>query len=152
MFGTPQAAINNAGVFHTVWTYVIKALDGHKKAWFACDGSPCLGQAHILDETYANYINKTSSCMFYGIVTAENFLFIELMFLMHLQKLRLQNRVFTSTRIERFTNGGSSVKSNLPSNQAFVIPILSALQGHPVLPHLWEKHTDATFTRAGPYS
>jgi hypothetical protein len=32
MFGTPQQVDNDTSVFHTVWTYVIKALDGRKKA------------------------------------------------------------------------------------------------------------------------
>jgi hypothetical protein len=47
MFGTPQLVDEDAAVFHTVWTYVIKALDGRKKARFACDGSPRSGQARI---------------------------------------------------------------------------------------------------------
>jgi hypothetical protein len=45
MFGTPQLVDDDASVFQSVWTYVIKALNGRKKACFACDGSPSLGQA-----------------------------------------------------------------------------------------------------------
>ena len=74
MFGAPQHVDDTASVFHTVWTYVIKALDGRKKARFACDGSPRSGQARILDETYANCVNQTSSRLFYGIAAAENLL------------------------------------------------------------------------------
>ena len=40
MFGIPQLVDENAAVFHTVWAYAIKALDGRKKARFACDGLP----------------------------------------------------------------------------------------------------------------
>jgi hypothetical protein len=39
MFGEPVATTSNAAVFHLVWTYVIKALDGRKKARCVCDGS-----------------------------------------------------------------------------------------------------------------
>jgi hypothetical protein len=59
MFGTPQWVDNDAAVFHTVWTYAVKALDRRKKARFACDGSPRSGQARILDETYANCVDQT---------------------------------------------------------------------------------------------
>jgi hypothetical protein len=45
LFGTPQLVDEDAAVFHTVWTYAIKALDGRKKARFTCDGSPRSGQA-----------------------------------------------------------------------------------------------------------
>jgi hypothetical protein len=61
LFGTPQLVDEDAAVFHTVWTYAIKALDGRKKARFTCDGSPRSGQAKILDETYANCVDQTSS-------------------------------------------------------------------------------------------
>ena len=74
MFGTPQLVDEDAAVFHTVWTYAIKALDGRKKARFACDGSPRSGQARILDETYANCVDQTSSRLFYAIAAAENLL------------------------------------------------------------------------------
>ena len=33
---------------------------------------PRAGQAHILDKTYANCVDQTSSRMFYGIAAAEN--------------------------------------------------------------------------------
>jgi hypothetical protein len=52
----------------------IEALNGRKKAQFACDGSPHSGQAQILDKTYANCIEKTSSQLFYGIAAAKNLL------------------------------------------------------------------------------
>jgi hypothetical protein len=74
MFGTPQLVDEDAAVFHTVWTYPIKALDGRKKARFACNGSPRSGQAKILDETYANCVDQTSSRLFYAVAAAENLL------------------------------------------------------------------------------
>jgi hypothetical protein len=74
LFGTPQLVDEDAAVFHTVWTYAIKALDGRKKARFTCDGSPRSGQAKILDETYANCVDQTSSQLFYSVAAAENLL------------------------------------------------------------------------------
>jgi hypothetical protein len=43
MFGNPVLAEDSSATFHFVWTYVVKELDGHKKAWRVCDGSSCLG-------------------------------------------------------------------------------------------------------------
>jgi hypothetical protein len=51
MFGTPVIATDKSAIFHLVWTYVIKELDGCKKAH----------QVRILDHTYANCINRTGS-------------------------------------------------------------------------------------------
>ena len=57
MFGSPVMVDSEAAVFHSVWTYAIRALDGQKKARWTCDGLMHLRQAQILDETYANYVN-----------------------------------------------------------------------------------------------
>jgi hypothetical protein len=39
MFGPPVAVTEDNVVFHLVWTYNIKAVDGQKKACCVCDGS-----------------------------------------------------------------------------------------------------------------
>jgi hypothetical protein len=74
MYGKPQVVDEDAAVFHLVWTYNIKALDGQKKARCVCDGSLWAGQARILDKMYTNCVDQTSSHMFYAIVAAENLL------------------------------------------------------------------------------
>ncbi len=74
MFGTPVTVDSEAAVFHSVWTYAIKVVDGRKKARWACDDSPWSGQAKVLDETYANCVDQTSSRLFYAIVVVENLL------------------------------------------------------------------------------
>jgi hypothetical protein len=74
MFGTPQVVDADTAVFHLVWTYNIKALDGRKKAQCICKGSPLSGQARILNEFHANCVDQTSSHLFYGIAAAENLL------------------------------------------------------------------------------
>jgi hypothetical protein len=72
MFGPPVAVTSDDAVFNLVWSYGVKAVDGRKKARCTCDGSPHLGQVRVLDETYANCIDQTSACLFYGIAAAEN--------------------------------------------------------------------------------
>ena len=41
MFGTPTLVDDDAAVFHTVWTYGIKALDARKKARANVIGDSC---------------------------------------------------------------------------------------------------------------
>jgi hypothetical protein len=72
MFGQPVPQVDDMVVFHSVWTYAIKVVDLQKKACWACDGSPRSGQAKILDETYANCVDQTSTRLFYAIAAAEN--------------------------------------------------------------------------------
>ncbi len=74
MFDSPVLIDLEAAVFHLVWMYAIKVVDGRKKAHWACDGSPRSGQAKVLDETYANCVDQTSSQLFYAIAAVENLL------------------------------------------------------------------------------
>ena len=74
MFGDPVATTKDNAVFHLVWTYGIKAVDGRKKARCICDGSTRSGMVRILDETYANCVDQTSSRLFYAVSAAENLL------------------------------------------------------------------------------
>ncbi len=73
-FGDPTAVAHNDAVFHLVWTYNIKALDGRKKARCVCDGSSRSGSVKVLDEVYANCVDQTSSRLFYAVAAAENLL------------------------------------------------------------------------------
>jgi hypothetical protein len=61
-------------VFHLVWTYAIKAVDGRKKARCVCNGSTHSGMVRVLDETYTNCVDQTSSRLFYAVSAAENLL------------------------------------------------------------------------------
>ena len=51
-------------VFNLVWTYAVKELDKRKKARCTCDGSTRAGQVRVLDYTYANCVDQTSSRLF----------------------------------------------------------------------------------------
>ena len=72
--GMPTVVDREDAVFHLVWTYNIKAFDGHKKARCVCDGSSRSGLVKVLDEVYANCVDQTSSCIFYAVAAAENLL------------------------------------------------------------------------------
>ncbi len=61
MFGNLIAMDKDDAVFHLVWTYNINALNGCKKAQCICDGSSRSGSVQVLDKTYANCVNQTSS-------------------------------------------------------------------------------------------
>lgn len=73
-FGDPTAVAHDDAVFHLVWTYNIKALDGRKKARCVCDGSSRSGLVKVLNEVYANCVDQTSSRLFYAVAAAENLL------------------------------------------------------------------------------
>ncbi len=88
MFGPPLLVGEDTAIFPLVWTYNVKALDGCKKARCVCDGSPRTGQATILDKMYADCVDQTSSCLFYGIAAAENLLILVLTSRTRLLRLR----------------------------------------------------------------
>ena len=65
---------HNDAIFHLVWTYNIKAVDGRKKARCVCDGSSRSGLVKVLDEVYANCVDQTSAHFFYAVAAVENLL------------------------------------------------------------------------------
>jgi hypothetical protein len=74
MFGSPVAPTEDDAIFHLVWLYAVKAVDGCKKAWCVCDGSTRLGMVRVFVETYANWVDQTSVCLFYAVAASENLL------------------------------------------------------------------------------
>ena len=72
MFGVPCYVTKPDATLNLVWTYNIKELDRRKKARYACDGSPQAGQTRVLNFTYANCVDHTSSRLFYAISAGEN--------------------------------------------------------------------------------
>jgi hypothetical protein len=149
MFGTPQRVVDDAFVFHTVWTYVIKALDDRKKAQFACDGSPWSGQACILNETFANCIDQTSSRLFYGIAAAENLLIYGVDASNAFAEAPPPKKSFYMYPDRAFHDWWVHHRKNPPLAPGMVIPILLAMQGHPESPQLREKHANAILCNVG---
>jgi hypothetical protein len=143
MFGKPVATTDDAAVFHLVWTYVIKALDGRKKAKCVCDGSTRSGSVQVLDETYANCVDQTSSHLFYAIAAAENLLVFGADVSNAFAEAPPPKQGFYIRPDRAFNDWWVQHKGRPPIPPGHVIPVLSAMQGHPESPQLWEKHTDA---------
>ena len=142
MLGKPHIADTNDSVFHLVWTYNIKALDGRKKARCVCDGSPRAGQARILDETYANCVDQTSSRLFYAVAAAENLLIYGADVSNAFAEAPPPKQGFFIYPDRAFIEWWENHKKFPPLPPGAVIPVLSAMQGHPESPRLWEKHAD----------
>jgi hypothetical protein len=148
MFGEPCPMTKKFAVFNLIWTYVIKELDGRKKARCTCDGSTRGGQGRILDHTFANSIDQTGSQIFYAIAAAENLLvfgadvsnaFGEAPPPKQGVYIRPDN-AFKEWYLKRY---GKTIPDG------WVVPVLAAMQGHPESPRLWEKHCDRILQKIG---
>ena len=140
MFGNPVRSQDGDAIFHLVWTYAIKAVDGRKKARCVCDGSTRSGSVQILDETYANCVDQTSSRLFYAIAAAENLLIFVQMYRMPLQRHLLRNKDSISVPTRLFTNGG------LNTNTAHLFHQATSFQSSQLCkvtqsPHVFGKST-----------
>ncbi len=149
MFDPPVLMRDEMEVFHLVWTYAIKVLDSCKKARWACDGSPRSGQANILDETYANCVDQTSSRLFYGISAAKNLLIFGTDVSNAFVEAPPPKQGFYLHPDWAIWERWVHHKKRPPIHPGTVIPILSAMQGHPESPHLWEKHADEILCECG---
>jgi hypothetical protein len=149
MFGTPIEVDSDAAVFRTVWTYAIKALDGRYKARCTCDGSPSSSQARILDETFANCVDQTGGRIFYSVLAAENLLIFGADVFNAFAEAPPPKQGFFIIPDKAFLDWWVNHKKRTPIPHSHVIPILSAMQGHPESPRLWEKHADAILREIG---
>ncbi len=142
MFGSPVAATEEDAIFHLVWTYAIKAVDGRKKAHCVCDGSTRSGMVRILAETYANCVDQTSARLFYAVAAAENLLVFGADVSNAFAEAPPPKQGFFIRPDRAFNEWWVHHKKLPPIPPGHVIPILSAMQGHPESPRLWEKHAD----------
>jgi hypothetical protein len=148
MFSTLVMVNLDAAVFHPGWTYAIKAVDGRKRARWACDGSPRSGQAKMMDETYANCVDQTSSRLFYAIAAVENLLIFGADVSNAFAEAPPPKQGFYIHPDRAFHEWWVKQKK-FPPIPADHVPILSAMQGHPESPRLWEKHADAILRELG---
>jgi hypothetical protein len=142
MYSLPVQQSENDAVFHLVWTYDIKAVDGCKKAWCVCDGSTRSGKVQILAETYANCIDQTSAQLFYAVALAENLLIFGADVSNAFDKAPLPKQPFFIRLDRAFCNWWTKHLKREPIPEGAIIPVLSAMQGRPESPRLWEKHAD----------
>jgi hypothetical protein len=148
-FGDPVAVDKEDAIFHLVWTYNIKALDRCKKARCVCDGSSCSGSVKVLNKVYANCVNQTSSRLFYAVSAAENLLIFGSNVCNAFAKAPPPKQGFFIHPDCAFNDWWVHHKKRPPIPPGHVIPVLSAMQGHPESPRLWEKHADAILRELG---
>ncbi|EJK59937.1 hypothetical protein THAOC_19786 [Thalassiosira oceanica] len=148
MFGTPVARDSDMAVFRLVWTYVVKELDKRRKARCTCDGSPRSGQARVLDYTYANCVDHTSSRLFYAVAAAENLLVYGADVTNAFGEAPPPKQGFFIQPDAAFRDWWTN-KHNQPLPKGHVVPVLAAMQGHPEAPRLWEKHADTILRACG---
>jgi hypothetical protein len=141
--GLPTAIEHDDAVFHLVWTYHIKAVDGRKKARCVCDGSSRSGSVKVLDEVYANCVDQTSARLFYAVAAAENLLIFGSDVCNAFAEAPPPKQGFYIRPDCAFNKWWVNYKGNPPIPPGHVIPVLSAMQGHLESPRLWEKHADA---------
>jgi hypothetical protein len=149
MFDSPVAVESNEAVFNLVWSYGIKAVNGCKKARCTCDGSMQSGQVGVLDETYANCVDQTSACLFYGIAVAENLIVYGADVSNTFTEAPPPKQGFYIRPDKAFHEWWAIHKQRPHIPPGHMIPILSAMKGHPELPRLWEKHADAILRELG---
>ena len=149
MFGNPVTVEEDDAVFHLVSTYAVKAVDNRKKARCVCDGSTRSGSDQVLDETYANCVDQTSSRLFYAIAAAENLLIFGADVSNAFAEAPPPKQGFYIRPDRAFHEWWVNHKKRPPIPAGQVIPILSAMQGHPESPRLWEKHADAILQDLG---
>ncbi len=148
-FGAPTVVDKDDAIFHLVWTYNIKALNGRKKARCVCDGSSRSGSVKVLDEVYANCVNQTSSRLFYAIAAAKNFLVFGSDVCNAFTKVPPPKQGFFIHPNWALNDWWEHHKGQPPIPPGHVIPVLSAMQGHPESPRLWEKNADTMLRELG---
>ncbi len=149
MFGNLRAATSDKAIFNLVWTYNIKALDGRKKACCTCDGSPRLRMVRILDETYANCVEQTSSRLFYAISAAKNLLIFGADVSNAFVEAPSPQQGFFVWPDCAFHEWWTIHLKRPPIPDGHVLPVLSAMQGHPESLCLWGKHTNTILHEIG---
>ena len=149
MFGDPVLLSNGNAVFNLVWTYAVKEVDGRKKARCTCDGSTRGGQVRVLDYTYANSPDHTCSRIFYALAAAENLVIYGADVSNAFAEAPPPKQGFFIRPDAAFKAWWTVHKGRPPIQDNYVIPILSAMQGHPEAPRLWEKHADKILRSIG---
>jgi hypothetical protein len=149
MFGQPTAVSEDDAVFHLVWTYNIKAVNGQKKAWHVCDGSTRSGQVCILAKRNANCVDQMSAHLLYTVAAAKNLLVYGADVSNAFAKAPPPKQGFYIRPECAFNEWWVQHKSHPPIPSGQVIPILLAMQGHPESPRFWEKHANEILREIG---
>ncbi len=149
MFGDPVETKEGDAIFHLVWTYNIKAVDGWKKACCVCDSSTRSSKVLVLAETCANCIKQTSSHLFYAVAAAENLLDFGADVYNAFAEAPPPKQPFYIRPDRAFHKWWVHHLKHDPIPNGHMIPVLSAMQGNPESPRLWEKHADKILREIG---
>jgi hypothetical protein len=136
-------------VFNLVCAYMIKDVNKCKKARCTCNGLPCSGQVWILDYTYANCVDQTSTRIFYEVLAAENLIIFGADVSNTFAEAPPPKQGFYIHPDKVFCNWWVNHKKCNPIPPGAVILALLAMQGHPKSPKLWGKHADCILCKVG---
>jgi hypothetical protein len=103
----------------------------------------------ILDKTYANCVEQTSSRLFYAIAAAEYLLIYGANVSNAFAEASSPKQGFFIWPDRAFHKWWTIHLKCPPILDGHVVPVLSAMQGHPESPCLWEKHADAIYCNLG---
>jgi hypothetical protein len=103
----------------------------------------------ILAKTYANCVDQTSARLFFAIAAAENLLVYGANISSAFAEAPPPKQGFYICPDWAFNDWWVKHKHLPPNPLGHIIPILSAMQGQPELPRLWEKHTDEILREIG---
>jgi hypothetical protein len=123
--------------------HTIKALNIPQKAQCVCNGSSCSGSVKVLDKVYANCVDQTSSRLFYAIAAAKNLLVYGSDVCNAFVEAPPPKQGFYIQADQVFHEWWTNHKGQSPILEGHVIPVLSAMQGHPKSLCLWEKQANA---------
>ena len=104
---------------------------------------------HILAKTYANCVDQTSARLFFAIAAAENLLVYGANISSAFAEAPPPKQGFYICPDWAFNDWWVKHKHLPPIPPGHIIPILSAMQGHPELPRLWEKYADEILCKIG---
>jgi hypothetical protein len=149
MFGLPVFESEGDAIFHLVWTYNIKVVNGRKKARCVCDSSTRSGQVLDLAETYANCVDQTSACLFYAVASAKNLLIFRADVSNAFAEAPPPKQPFFICPDTAFCEWWTKHLKRIPIQPGQIIPVLSTMQDHPESSRLWEKHADQILQEIG---
>jgi hypothetical protein len=94
-------------------------------------------------------MEQTSSCIFYAIAAAKNLLVFGANVSNSFAEAPPPKQGFYIKPDRAFNEWWAQHNQQPPTPPDYVVPILSAMQGHPESPQLWEKHDDAILRDLG---
>jgi hypothetical protein len=96
-----------------------------------------LGHVKVLDKTYANCVNQTNACLFYAVAAGKIMLIYSADASNAFAEATPPKQGFFIHPDRAFIEWWTIHKGRPPIPHGHVIPINSAMQGHPKSPRLW---------------